>query len=243
MPVEAGIVVEREAEQLEQPRAHDRALHPELRDRALVEVVLARVHDLEALGVGLHEAVLDAVVDHLDEVPGAGRTAVQPAVVGRREVGQRGREVRDRLVGAADHEAVADLVAPDAARGARVDEDDALLGQRRRAPLAVGEARVAAVDEDVALAQQARELVDRLLGDIARGHHHPDRAAALAEVLDELGERGGGRAALLGERRARTLRAVPGVHLVAGVEQAVRSCRRPCARVRQRRSSCAGPRG
>ena len=103
---------------------------------------------------------------------------------------ERGREVGDRLVGPADHEAVADLVAPDAAGGAGVDEHDAALGQRGRAALAVGEARVAAVDDDVALAQQARELVDRLLGDVPRRHHHPDGAATLAEVRDELVERG-----------------------------------------------------
>ena len=39
---------------------------------------------VEALGVGGHQPVLDAVVDHLDEVPGAGRAAVQPAPLGRR---------------------------------------------------------------------------------------------------------------------------------------------------------------
>ena len=178
------------------------------------------MHDLEALGVGLHQAVLDAVVHHLHEMPCTRRAAVQPAV-GRSEILERGREVRDRLVGPADHQAVADLVAPDAAGGAGVDEHDAALGQRGRAALAVGEARVAAVDEDVALAQQARELVDRLLGDVPRRHHHPHGAATLAEVRDELGERGRRRAALARERRARPLRAVPRVHLVTGVEQPV----------------------
>ena len=38
--------------------------------------------DVEALGVGGHEAVLDAVVDHLDEVARARRAAVQVAVLG-----------------------------------------------------------------------------------------------------------------------------------------------------------------
>ena len=52
-------------------RAHDRALHPQLRDAPEIEVVVARVHDLEALA-RLHQAVLDAVVDHLHVVPGAG---------------------------------------------------------------------------------------------------------------------------------------------------------------------------
>ena len=65
----------------------------------------------------------------------AGPQCSQPSG-GARSV-ERGRQVRDRVVGPADHQAVADLVAPDAAGGAGVDEDDAALGQRGRAPLAV----------------------------------------------------------------------------------------------------------
>ena len=37
-----------------------------------VELELGVVHELEALGVRLHQPVLDAVVDHLHEVAGAG---------------------------------------------------------------------------------------------------------------------------------------------------------------------------
>ena len=46
--------------------------------------------DVEALGVGGHHAVLDAVVHHLDEVPGAVRAAVQVAVLGGAGVGPCG---------------------------------------------------------------------------------------------------------------------------------------------------------
>ena len=42
------------------------------------------VQDVQALGVGGHDPVLDAVVDHLHEVAGAGRAAVQVAVLGGR---------------------------------------------------------------------------------------------------------------------------------------------------------------
>ena len=59
---------ERPPGQFQQPRADDRALHPQLGDRGEVEVVVARVHDLEAFGVRLHQAVFDAVVDHLHVV-------------------------------------------------------------------------------------------------------------------------------------------------------------------------------
>src|ERR1700730_11440281 len=51
--------------ELEQPGADDAAFQPERRDRGEVEVVVAGVHQLEALGIRLHEAVFDAVVDHL----------------------------------------------------------------------------------------------------------------------------------------------------------------------------------
>jgi len=37
------------------------------------------VQDLEALGVGLHQAVLDAVVDHLHVMAGAGPADMQVA--------------------------------------------------------------------------------------------------------------------------------------------------------------------
>src|SRR5207247_555159 len=41
------------------------------------------LEDVEALGVGGHDAVLDAVVDHLHEMPGARGTAVKVALFGR----------------------------------------------------------------------------------------------------------------------------------------------------------------
>ena len=60
-----AVLLEGEPGQLEQPRADDRAVLPGLGHGLEVERVLRRVQDLEALGVGLHQAVLDAVVDHL----------------------------------------------------------------------------------------------------------------------------------------------------------------------------------
>ena len=53
-------------------------------DVALLLAGVRLVQDVEALRVGRHEAVLDAVVDHLHEVAGARRTAVQVALLGRR---------------------------------------------------------------------------------------------------------------------------------------------------------------
>src|ERR1700722_13134849 len=92
------------------------------------------LEDVKAFGVGGHQAVFDAVVDHLYEVPGAGRAAVEVAVFGgsdgffsagsaihvaatRRERFENGVEVFDDIVFAADHLAIAAFEAPNTAAG------------------------------------------------------------------------------------------------------------------------------
>ena len=52
--------------------------------RQLVRVAVAQ--DVEPLSHGLHHAVFDAVVDHLHEVPGAGRAGMDVALLGARIV-------------------------------------------------------------------------------------------------------------------------------------------------------------
>ena len=81
--VEARLGAQGPLGQLEEPAAHHRAVAPDGGDLVEVEVELGGLgHDLEPLGVGLHEAVLDAVVDHLDEVAGPGRSDVGVAALG-----------------------------------------------------------------------------------------------------------------------------------------------------------------
>ena len=95
------------------------------RPRASRLPTLALLQDVEALGVGGHHAVLDAVVDHLHEVAGAVRAAVQEALLGVDELAGCGRACAaprrrraraprrsasrraDHLGLAADHQAVA----------------------------------------------------------------------------------------------------------------------------------------
>ena len=81
-----GVLLEGVDGQVEQPRAHDAAVLPDLADLLQVERVLRLFEHLEALGVGLHHPVLDAVVDHLDEVAGAVRAAQAVAVLGRQRL-------------------------------------------------------------------------------------------------------------------------------------------------------------
>ena len=175
------------AGELEQPRAHDRAPHPEVGHLLELDREPRLVHQLEALRVGLHDPVLDAVVDHLHEVPGARVAEVAPAVRRGEHVEDRGEPV-DRLLVAADHHAVADVEPPDAAGRPDVDVVDPALVQGGGAAHVVVPLRVAAVDDRVARLQQRRERVDRLLGRVARGDHEPDRARRV-EGGDEVLER------------------------------------------------------
>ena len=92
--------------EVEQPRRDDAPPPPQLGDLLEVELVLVELgvaqrrrlgvdrvvleadvgvaQHVQALGVGRHDPVLDAVVDHLHEVAGAARAAVEPPLLGRR---------------------------------------------------------------------------------------------------------------------------------------------------------------
>ena len=116
--------------------SHDRTTEPvchDLQPGQHVDAQLAGLEDGVALGEGLHHPVLDAVVDHLGEVPGAGRADVgQPLARARRQRLEGGPQHLDVLVEPADHEGVAVLEAPHAAAGAGVDPADARLRPARR---------------------------------------------------------------------------------------------------------------
>ena len=128
------------------------------------------MQDVEALGVGLHQSVLDAVMHHLDEVPGTGRAGVDVTALGAaiaflapwraRDIAKPGSKRRkDRievihgLLRAADHHAIAALDTPDAAGGAAIDVADTLLGQFLGATNIVLVERIAAIDDDIVALQ------------------------------------------------------------------------------------------
>ena len=187
------------------------------------------LEQLPALGVRLHDGVLDAVVDHLREVPGADLAGVHPAelALGLERVEDRLDEL-DVLLVAAGHQRVAVLQAPDAAGDAAVDEADALVREELGVGLVVGPARVAAVDDDVALRQQPLERLHGLPGRLARRDHHPDRPRG-GQCLDHRLE-----AVHVAERRG-CGRSRPRCALRGG---SARACCRPSCRGRSDRGPC-----
>ena len=89
------------------------------------------------------------------------------------------------LVVAADHHAVANLEAPDAAAHAHVHVVHPVLAQVLLAALVVRPAGVAAVDDRVALVEQLGELLDRALRRVAGRNHDPHGPRRL-ELRDEV---------------------------------------------------------
>src|SRR5260370_4277636 len=95
------------------------------------------LQDVKTFGIGLHQAIFDAVMNHLDEVPGADRAGVDVALLdpgiaslapaGARNVADARRQYREdriepihhRLI-AADHHAIAAVATPDPALGAEL---------------------------------------------------------------------------------------------------------------------------
>ena len=128
--------------------------------------------------IGLHQPVFDAVVDHLDEMPGAVRPGMEVALPGariaplamrrwrdvacpRRERAEDRIEPLDDRLLAADHQAIAALQPPHAAAGADIEIMDAALRCSAAArAMSSFQKRVAAVDDGVARGQQAGQFVD-----------------------------------------------------------------------------------
>ena len=143
------------------------------------------------LGDQLHVGVLDAVVDHLDEVTG---TVLADVGAAWRAVDMGGDLLQDRAerlvgqCGTARHDRRPVQRAFLAAGDAAADEVDALDLRGRLPPDGVLELGVAAVDQDVAGLQQLGELVDDRIGRAA-GLDHDDDLAGHLEGRHELRRR------------------------------------------------------
>ena len=164
---------------------------------------LAACRTPKPFGVGGHDAVFDAVVDHLDEVAGAVGTAVQVALFGgaaeflaaRRarnvadagsEGGEDGIEMLDDVFFAADHHAVAAFESPDTAAGADVDVVDFFGRQFLGAADVVDVIGIAAVDQDVAGFEKRQQVSDGLVDH--RGRNHQPDGARFLQLLHEVGK-------------------------------------------------------
>src|SRR5262249_43549916 len=162
---------------------HNAAAPPHLGDVGQVEVVAlvsrqlrrgTAPHDVKALGEGLHHAVLDPVMDHLDEMPGADGPGMDVAALGARvellasfgalggpAPGPRGGEHRHKPLPApgtaADHQAVAALRPPPPPRRPDIEMVVALGLELARAAYVVFEVGVAPVDNGVPRTHQPAE--------------------------------------------------------------------------------------
>ena len=204
---------ERRRGEVQQPRADDAAAPPDLGDLGDVEVVLVELglaqrrglgvdhvvvladvgvlDDVQALGERGHHAVLDPVVDHLHEVPGAGRAAVQVAVLGGQgsPVAARRARRRARRPARASEERVEPPRRPrrrrrssgsSRARGRTRRRSCPCRrsgGPARRAPWrgdVVAVVGVAAVDDGVVGLSSGASL-SSVASTTAAGHHHADR--------------------------------------------------------------------
>ena len=136
---------------------------------------------------------------HLDEVAGAGGADPSPPRVCAGSEGfEDGAEALDGLNVAADHHAVALFQAPDAARGADIDEVEALgcgFSVAADGILVVG---VASVNEGVAGGEMRLQLGDGLVDGVALGNHDPDGARGF-ELGDHLFQAGCAHVARCGE--------------------------------------------
>src|SRR5205809_4468765 len=178
------------------------------RSRLGVSIALLFSHagglqNAQALGIGGHDPVLDAVVNHLDEVAGAIRTAMEVALfstpaqflASRRagDVADARRQRRENRIQAlndlrlaANHHAVAAFQSPDTA--ARSDIDVVNSFEFFRAPDVVHVIGVAAVDDRIAGYEKRPNIANGLIHDRG-GYHQPDRPR-LIEFLHEVGEGG-----------------------------------------------------
>src|SRR5215470_3877250 len=184
--------------QIEQPRGNHTAAPPHFSDVRQIEVVLIvfriaqrcrfRIdlmflfadvggsQDAQTLGVGAHDAVFDAVVNHLHKVAGAIWPAMQIALLGgaagllasrrarylvahaRSQPGEDWIEVLDYIVLAANHHAVTSLQAPNPTARPNIHVVNSLRREFLRPADVVDIIGVAAVDKNVIALKIRQEI-------------------------------------------------------------------------------------
>ena len=125
----------------------------------------------------------------------------QPASGAGARIFANGSTMLRRLGVAAEHQRIAVVQSPDAARHAAVDEAHARRRQRRAAPLRVLVVGVAAVDDHVAAREFRPDLLERELGDASGRQHQPDDARRRQACASATIDARGFEHAFAGERR------------------------------------------
>src|SRR5947207_15232389 len=135
---------------------------------------MSSFQDGKTFRVSLHKAVLDAVVDHFQKMAGPRWTDVCPSFVcRRRKCFENGTEKINCCGVAADHEAVAFTIAPNAAAGSDIDVANTFLSQGSGSLNTVLVIRVAAIDDNIVRVQQASKFVQGFVDDLSRRQHDP----------------------------------------------------------------------
>ena len=207
---------ERGGGQVEKPGPDDAPAPPQLGDIGDVQVELELLRklpgfcveeDVQPLRVRLHQAILDAVVDHLDEMAAAALSAMKVAILDRpgrslpsgraRDLAPAGGErpedriqAPDNLLLPSDHHAVTALQPPDPSAGSNVHVVDPFFQDRLCPPHVILVVGVASVDDRVAGLEPAGEVIHDLFCRVSRGHHDPGHAW-LSELYGEIIEREG----------------------------------------------------
>ena len=208
--LELAVLGERRRRQVEQPRGDDAAAPPHLGDVGEVEVEAlvgrqlvraAVLHDVEALGEGLHHAVLDAVVDHLHEVPGAARARRGCSRARRADRASRDRPCARSCRGPAPAPRRSDRAGRPLPCRRRSSGSSRAPGPTRRptcrrrdsgcpwacSSLARRTSSLKMVLPPSMIVSPAvimpAELADRVLGDLAGRQHHPDGARPFRPAL------------------------------------------------------------
>ncbi len=185
--VEFRILFERAHGELQQPRTHHAAVHPEIGDAPQIQFVLAFGHQLKAFRIALHHTVFDSIVDHFDIVTCPDGTDVGPSIVRSQGLEQRSEPLHCGLF-PSNHEAVADFQSPDSSAGACVDVVDPLWFQCCGSPHVVVKSGIAAVDDRVPWFQQCRHGLYCFFRRCAGGNHDPD-GTRCTEFAYQVGKR------------------------------------------------------
>src|SRR5262249_51191363 len=160
------------------------------------------LQDAQAFGVGGHDAVLDPVMNHLDEVTGAIGAAMQITLLRgtanflapRRarylvayagsQPGEDWIEMLDHCILTTNHHAVTTLQAPTPAACAHIDVMDSLGRKLLGAPDVIYVIGIAAVDENVIAFEIRQEIGDALVHD--RGRDHQPNRPRLGQFFNKI---------------------------------------------------------